>query len=392
MPQAIPLPATPGDLLIQRGGAFVAAGFVLTGAYLFTAVQTINLSGYDAPVAPVGLTVVGAAASNCPIQGESYGGATLFIGYRSNGQPGGSLSGVGAGENLSLIGGAGRTSSGPYTGSTGLISIVATETFIAGTNLGTAVVIAATPTGSGGRAEVLRVQEGAVGLGAYTPVAGDGLLQFLSGTTKANGSKYGDVYFYRLSSGFMSLNPTGTGATDRRGITFARGGYSTPGGLAADADGDKLVLYNGDSQHSVIGQGPSQDFWFKSINGSGGARFDWYVGSSSPLRIFSLDFAGNVLGDATNGGDWKIQRLGKTLCIKEGTNAKMGVATLVAGTVTVSTTAVTANSRIFLCHQNSAGTRGSVAVTTITAGTSFVITSTNAADTSTIAWFILEPA
>jgi hypothetical protein len=85
---------------------------------------------------------------------------------------------------------------------------------------------------------------------------------------------------------------------------------------------------------------------------------------------------------------------GKGLQIKEGSNAKMGQATLVAGTATVSTTAVTANSRIFLSIA-SLGTvtiPTTVGVTALTAGTSFVITSTNVVDTSVINWVIFEPA
>lgn len=86
-----------------------------------------------------------------------------------------------------------------------------------------------------------------------------------------------------------------------------------------------------------------------------------------------------VLGTAGNG-----------LQIKEGTNAAMGVATLSSGTVTVNTTKVTANSRIFLTAQD--GTMlGSPWVSARVAGTSFTITSTNLADTSNVAWMIVEP-
>lgn len=80
--------------------------------------------------------------------------------------------------------------------------------------------------------------------------------------------------------------------------------------------------------------------------------------------------------------------------VVEGSNAAMGVATLVAGTVTVSTTRVTANSRIFLAAQ-SLGTvtaPKALAITARTAGTSFTITSADATDTSLIAWQIIEPA
>lgn len=91
--------------------------------------------------------------------------------------------------------------------------------------------------------------------------------------------------------------------------------------------------------------------------------------------------------------DFKLTTVGKGIYVKEGTNATMGIATLVAGTVTVNTTKVTANSRIFLTRQTNAGTvGGSVDVTARTAGTSFTITSGNALDTSDVAWIIIEPS
>jgi hypothetical protein len=83
---------------------------------------------------------------------------------------------------------------------------------------------------------------------------------------------------------------------------------------------------------------------------------------------------------------------GYGLMTVEGTNAKMGTATLVAGAATVSTTAVTATSRIFLTNQSLGGTAGFLRVSARTAGTSFTITSSSATDTSTVAWLIVDPA
>ncbi len=106
---------------------------------------------------------------------------------------------------------------------------------------------------------------------------------------------------------------------------------------------------------------------------------------------YAIKTAGGLVGF---GDDVKLETVGKGLYIKEGTNATMGVATLVLGVVVVNTTKVTANSRIFLTH-NTLGTITvpvAVAVTARTAGTSFTITSANLTDTSTIAWVILEPA
>lgn len=101
-----------------------------------------------------------------------------------------------------------------------------------------------------------------------------------------------------------------------------------------------------------------------------------------------------VAGIKTFSDDLAIGTAGKGHKVKEGSNAKQGTATLVAGTVTVSNTSVTANSRIFLTVQ-SLGTVAApvaVAVTARTAGASFVITSADATDTSVVAYEIFEPA
>lgn len=97
-------------------------------------------------------------------------------------------------------------------------------------------------------------------------------------------------------------------------------------------------------------------------------------------------------GDTLINGNLTLGTAGNKINITEGTNATVGVATLVAGTVTVNTTAVTANSRIFLTRQTTAGTLGtSVDVTARVAGTSFTITSNGSVlDTSTVAWLIIN--
>lgn len=90
----------------------------------------------------------------------------------------------------------------------------------------------------------------------------------------------------------------------------------------------------------------------------------------------------------------RFQTPGKGLAIKEGANAKMGVATLVGGTVTVATTAVTAASRIFLSDQGGGvlANIGSLSVANLVAATSFDIKSSNALDSSNVAWLIFEPS
>lgn len=110
----------------------------------------------------------------------------------------------------------------------------------------------------------------------------------------------------------------------------------------------------------------------------------------------------SVLNGGQSNGKWNIWAgdkdainlgtVGAGFAIKEGTNARMGVVTLVAGTATVPNTSVAANDRIFLSGQNSSGVHGELTVSARTVGTSFVITSSSNTDTRDVAWEIKMPA
>lgn len=79
-----------------------------------------------------------------------------------------------------------------------------------------------------------------------------------------------------------------------------------------------------------------------------------------------------------------------TLFVYNGSNGCTGRVVLVAGAATVSTTCVTSNSNIFLTPQLEGGTIGALGVSARTNRVSFTITGV-ATDTSTVAWFIVEP-
>lgn len=98
---------------------------------------------------------------------------------------------------------------------------------------------------------------------------------------------------------------------------------------------------------------------------------------------------GNIVAAA---GNIAVNVAGRGLRVKEGSNAKQGTATLVAGSVVVSNTSVTANSRILLTSNVDGGTPGWLRVSARNAGVSFTITSSSSADTSTVAYQIFEPA
>ncbi len=90
-------------------------------------------------------------------------------------------------------------------------------------------------------------------------------------------------------------------------------------------------------------------------------------------------------------GNIELVTAGNKIKIATGSNASAGVSgAMTAGTITISTTAVTASSLIYLTHASVGGTVGVLSVGTITAGTSFVINSSNAADTSTVNWWIVN--
>ena len=127
---------------------------------------------------------------------------------------------------------------------------------------------------------------------------------------------------------------------------------------------------------------------------------DAFSGSNDFMTVtrgsgYTISGTAFTTGDVTaSAGNIIIGAASKGLEIKEGSNAKQGTATLSAGTVTVSNTSVTANSRIFLTVTSlgTVTTPKAVAVTGRTAGTSFTITSADNTDTSTVAYEIFEPA
>ncbi len=106
------------------------------------------------------------------------------------------------------------------------------------------------------------------------------------------------------------------------------------------------------------------------------------VGTTNNFNSTALQVNGTV----------SVINTGSGIRVAEGSNAKQGTVTLVAGSATVANTNVTANSRIFLTSQVDGGTPGFLRVSTRTAGTSFTITSSSNTDTSTVAYEIFEPA
>jgi len=102
----------------------------------------------------------------------------------------------------------------------------------------------------------------------------------------------------------------------------------------------------------------------------------------------ALTVAGNL---TATGGDVIIGTAGKGLQVKTGANAKAGIGTLSSGTATVATTAVTANSLIFVTDVDATiGNTGYLAVSSKTAGVGFTVASSFGTDAGTFNWMIVE--
>jgi hypothetical protein len=186
--------------------------------------------------------------------------------------------------------------------------------------------------------------------------------------TKTNSPQYGarftDCTFVSVASGFLHANTAGWsdgGGNDvlRRGLNIAE----RTGSTAAPTDSF--------APPTDVGGNLNVGGYLAANSGQSDGTWNLWAGAANALNV------------GTAGGG---------IAIKEGTNARMGVATLVAGAATVANTSVTANSRILLTSQADGGTPGDVRVDTRTPGTSFHIKSSSAADTSTVAYVIFEPA
>lgn len=149
------------------------------------------------------------------------------------------------------------------------------------------------------------------------------------------------------------------------------------------------VLQTGTASYRGIWVTP----WISSKGSNGALLMD--LGTNTAINAsgthttkFNVDDSGNV----TATGNLSLTAAGNKISIATGTNASVGTATLVGGTVTVSTTAVTASSKIFLTDATTGVLTniGTPTVGTVTAGTSFVINSSNVLDTSNINWLIIN--
>lgn len=210
-----------------------------------------------------------------------------------------------------------------------------------------------------------------------------------TGAGNCGGANGGLMYCYNSGSGTMGVATglnliamTNTGGGHMTAVYYAKIGCSGPAFSA-----------NNQTRAGLWFDEPPDPSAFSGCT----ATCIHFTGGSGVARggmLFNFDksiyrASSGVLG---TDGDWAILTAGRGLRVKEGTNAKAGLAVLVGGTLVVNTTAVTANSRIYLTTNTPGGTPGWLQVSARVAGTSFTILSSNGADTSSVAWLIVEPA
>lgn len=211
--------------------------------------------------------------------------------------------------------------------------------------------------------------------------------ELLGGATTINGTLvFPTSGLINVGATILTIVPTTTDGADTARVNIWGGptGGSTRG-AAFQVGGNESTLAGG--AELVGGAIATGHLALAVTHASAQIRLS---GSSGGIRWY-MDNSGNLFSDATNGTDLHFARAGSGFRIKEGTNARMGTATLVGGTIAVANTSVSATTRVLYARSTTGGTPGHLSTTQST-GVSFTINSSSGTDTSTCVWMLVEPA
>ena len=312
---------------------------------------------------------------------------------------------------------------GAYMGGTGALvgaSVAVTGAITGATLTTTGAIAGTTGTFSGLVSANAGVDVGAALAGpvykarqiATNPVVGNKLLTAdanyayeVLGDGKTNwgagGASAVDTNLYRSVANTLKTDD----ALTVEGVVTAKAGVDVGLATAGPSLKTQQVLANTVLSNSLLAEDVNH-----SIEVLGSGKINWGVGGAtavdtnlyrSAADTLKTDDALIVTGaltsaalGATTGAfsdTLSVSVAGKGIAVKEGSNAKQGVATLIGGTATVLTSSVTADSRIFLTAQD-ADTIGPLQVSARTPATSFVITSAIGTDHGVVAYEVFEPA
>lgn len=153
------------------------------------------------------------------------------------------------------------------------------------------------------------------------------------------------------------------------------------------------------STHSFVAASTITDCATLAVDGYGQAGTNATITNAHGILIQTQAVAGTVTNasavtlnaptGATN--NWALNIASGSIAIKGATNGRLQSGTLSGGTLTVANTSVTANTKAFITD-TSAGALTNVGNLTVvcTAGTGYVVTSTNVLDTSTFNILLIE--
>jgi len=207
-----------------------------------------------------------------------------------------------------------------------------------------------------------------------------------TGTTSTNWSTSGTGLGINAASGFggdlinaqiasSNIFRVSSGSVVSASFFRDSGNQANYFGGGINARNTWLVAYSNDGT----------DFGTKDLSYSRNAAGVLQIGNGTANASGSL-----LLTNLTASGNLICSTVGMGLQVKTGTGAKAGNATLVAGTVTVTNTTVTANTVIYLTRKTASGTIGTSLSYTVSAGASFTINSQSILETSVISYFLVE--
>ena len=319
----------------------------------------------------VGTGSAGATGGTTNVNGGTGGAGSATSGngggFTGKGGSGGGGVAGGAGGTAQLTGGTGGTGSGSG-GNGGAANVTGgSPGNNASANGGSVTISSAggSGTGAGGAGGTVTISSGTGG-GDNTQNNSGGSITVSAGHSA--GSAGGPAVTITAGVGGVGTSTTGANGGNTN-VNAGAGGV----GSATGGTGGNVVISAGAGGNS-------------GTPGAGGIIQLEVAATTSVAERFRVTSTACF----TSNCQLEVHNTGFGLGIAHGTNCKLGTSALSGGTVTVSNTAVTANSLIFLTSQADGGSPGFVRVTAKTANTSFVITSSNGSDTSTVAWLIVE--